>query len=129
MQTQLLTDKLAAMVRARRGAEGLRGAAQSINISPSTLSRIEQGKVPDIETFIQLCDWLEVPPSQFFETDDTEDTFRPTFSPEMTTPERIEFHLRADRELNSETANALANMVKAAYDAIRAGKLGQRPEE
>ncbi|MCO5185366.1 MAG: helix-turn-helix domain-containing protein [Anaerolineae bacterium] len=129
MDTRLRTDKLAAMARAKRGADGLRATAREIDISASTLSRIEQGKVPDIETFIQLCDWLEVSPSEFFETDEEEGTVMPTFSPDMSTPERIEFHLRADKELNQETAEALANMVKAAYVAVMAGKLGYRPEE
>ena len=129
METRLALEKLAALVKAKRGKNGLRKTAKEIGeISASTLSRIEQGKMPDMETFIRLCDWLEVKPDQFFENPskksiDNNESQLPVISPNMTTPEIVEVHLRADRELNPETANALANMVKAAYDAIRVGKL------
>jgi hypothetical protein len=42
-------DQLATMVRARRANRGLRDVALEIgNVSPSTLSRIENGKMPDM---------------------------------------------------------------------------------
>lgn len=37
----------------------LRAAAKEIGISPATLSRIENGNKPDIDSFCQICDWLE----------------------------------------------------------------------
>ena len=50
------TAKLSAMVRAKRGSMGLRAAAEEIgDISASTLSRIEQGRIPDLDTFFRLC--------------------------------------------------------------------------
>lgn len=135
METRLAVEKLAALIKAKRGKKGLRATASEVGeISASTLSRIEQGKMPDLDTFMRLCDWLEVTPEQFFETDGEievlqGDTQWPVLSPTMSTTEAIEVHLRADRELDPETADALANMVKAAYNAIRAGKLGRNISE
>jgi transcriptional regulator with XRE-family HTH domain len=135
MGNYLAVEKLAALVKAKRGNKGLRELAKEIGgISPSTLSRIEQGKMPDLDTFIRLCNWLEVSPNQFFEgepnSEAPQDKSRvPPVAPGMSTPQIIEVHLRADKELDPETAEALANMVKAAYKAIRAGKLGRKRAE
>lgn len=116
MSSYVDIDELAAMVRAKRGGMGLRQAAQAIrDVSPSTLSRVENGKLPDMDTFLRLCDWLEVKPSRFFrDTSETEE-------PEMDNVERIEAHLRADKELDPATAEALATMIRAAYKAVRGG--------
>jgi transcriptional regulator with XRE-family HTH domain len=103
-------DQLATMVRARRANRGLRDVALEIgNVSPSTLSRIENGKMPDMETFLLLCDWLAVPPAQFLKTTASAE------APPQTTPDSIAIQLRSDKNLDPATANALAELVKAAY--------------
>jgi hypothetical protein len=43
-------------------------------------------------------------------------------APGMTTPEVITAHLRADRALTPETADALATMVRLAYEAVSRGE-------
>ena len=127
MPSQLAVEQLAALLKAKRGKKGLRETATEIGgVSASTLSRIEQGKMPDLDTFIRICEWLEVSPDKFFNTDAPVEDHRLPVSPNMSTMEVIEAHLRADRELDPETAEALANMVKAAYNAILAGKLGRK---
>lgn len=133
MGSYLAMDKLAALLKAKRGNQGLRETAKAITgVSASTLSRIEQGKMPDLDTFMRLCDWLEVSPNEFFSSDTQQqagtEMNMPPIAPGMNTPEIIEVHLRADKELDPETAEALANMVKAAYTAIQAGKLGRKRE-
>lgn len=66
MGSMLDTQQLAALLRARRGERGLRDIAQEIgNVSPATLSRIENGKMLDVETFLRLCDWLGASPQEF----------------------------------------------------------------
>jgi transcriptional regulator with XRE-family HTH domain len=113
-------EQLAAMIRAKRGQDGLRQVAQEIgDISPSTLSRVENGKLPDMDTFLQLCNWLGVDPARFFKDDEEADEV------ERDTPEIIEGYLRADKELDPETAAALATMIRSAYKALRAGKIAQ----
>jgi len=100
------TRKLSEMIRSKRGKRGLREVAKEIgNVSSSTLSRIEQGNLPDIETYVSLCKWLEV--STDFFTDNAENT----------TERKIVAHLRADKALSKETAEALIKMIKLAYKA------------
>lgn len=107
MGTYLDIERLASLVRKKRASRGLRETAKEIgSVSPSTLSRVEGGKMPDMETFLALCDWLQVPPAELFKT--TEET-------DLNTPERISIQLRADKNLDPAIANALASLVKAAY--------------
>ena len=111
MGNYLDTEKLATMVRTKRAARGLREAAvEAGDISPSTLSRVENGKPPDMETFLLLCDWLQVPPSEFFGN-----TAEGKGQTDKDASEAVAIHLRADRTLDPATANALAALVKAAY--------------
>lgn len=41
----------------RHKKESLRFAAKQIGVSASTLSRIECGEKPDIDTFFRICKW------------------------------------------------------------------------
>lgn len=119
MTKALDTQYLAAMIKTRRGNRGLREVAQEIgDVSPSTLSRVENGKVPDMDTFLRICDWLQLSSEEFIkETDDRQEN-------EISTTDRIEGYLRADRELTPEMADALAKLMKSAYRAATEGKLG-----
>lgn len=65
------TNYFAERVKVRREALGLslRELAVLLEVSPSTLSRIERGKKPDIDTFGQICEWLEYNPYNFFYVD------------------------------------------------------------
>ena len=54
---------LGQMVTERRGSRGVRVTAAKIGISPATLSRIENGHLPDLENFQKICRWLKVDPS------------------------------------------------------------------
>ena len=108
--------KLAALVRTKRGKRGLRETAQEIGgISISTLSRIEQGKIPDIGTFLRICRWLGVSPEQLVSDAVHVDPQEP--APTVSTPEMIVAHLRADRTLDPHTAEALSTMIRLAYEA------------
>lgn len=57
-----------AMVSSKRKWEeiGLREAAKTIGTSYATLSRIENGSLPDLITCKQICDWLNVDMNYFF---------------------------------------------------------------
>jgi transcriptional regulator with XRE-family HTH domain len=59
------TKKLARLVRAKRGEIGLRELARATGISASTLSRVESGKIGDLDTFLRLCRWLGASPESF----------------------------------------------------------------
>lgn len=43
----------------------LRQAAAQSGVSASTLSRVQRGYPPDIETFFRLCDWMGIAPGEF----------------------------------------------------------------
>jgi len=112
MTNQLDQKAFIARIKAKRGDMGLREAAAEIGeISASSLSRIENGKLPDMETFLRICDWLEVDSSTFLTlASDAE------FESEGNTPQIIEAHLRADTNLDEDTAIAIAKMVKNVYE-------------
>lgn len=111
MQNHLDMDRLARLIQTKRASKGLREVAAEIgNVSPSTLSRVENGRVPDMETFLSLCDWLCVAPSEFFSTEASAE--------EKSSAASIEIQLRADKNLDPVTANALATIVRAAYQEL-----------
>jgi len=122
--------RLAAMLKAKRGKRGLRETAAEIGeVSASTLSRVEMGKIPDLDTFVRICGWLAVQPDQFFPalSHGKPGAAQPLHSG-MSTPDIITAHLRADRELAPETADALATMIRLAYGAVARGELGKKSE-
>lgn len=111
MESTLNTELLAGMLKTKRGAKGLRAVADEIgDVSFATLSRIEQGKIPDVETFIKICKWLGVSTDTFI-TGNSEKI------KEVSTRQQIVAHLRAERELSKETINMLIKMIDLAYNA------------
>lgn len=110
-------DKLAHCIKQKRGRTGLRKTAEEIGeISASTLSRVEQGRIPDLETFVRICSWLGMSTEEFIDSNYEEDSTK-------STPEIIEVHLRADRTLEPEMADALMKMVRLAYKQASQGEL------
>lgn len=108
MQPNLNTELLAGMVKAKRGEKGLRAAAEEIgDVSAATLSRIEQGKIPDVDTFISICKWLDVATDTFIIGDTPKKT--------LSNQEQIVAHLRAERELDKNTVSMLIQMIDLAY--------------
>lgn len=68
MKLKYDSKRLSEEVKAKRtifDKIGLREAAREIGISAATLSRIENGKTPDVETMGMICFWLEIPMDNF----------------------------------------------------------------
>jgi transcriptional regulator with XRE-family HTH domain len=108
MATTLNSDLLAGMIKERRGKRGLREISAEIGgVSPATLSRIEQGKIPDVDTFIKLCKWLETPTDTFI-IDHSKAELK-------SNKDHIVAHLRAERELKPSTVEMLLQMINMAY--------------
>lgn len=62
--------KLAALMDAVRDAtkkKSLRDIESIVGISASTLSRMENGKQPDLDTFMKLCATCGLEPGNYFE--------------------------------------------------------------
>ena len=94
----------------------LRAVAKETQVSASTLSRIENGSgVPDAETLARLARWLGIPLERIVETRGQDPHEPVVYYPHESTPDIVEAHLRADRNLNSETANALSELFRVAY--------------
>lgn len=107
--SSLNTSLLSSMVKSHRGDKVLRDAAKEIgSVSPSTLSRIEQGHVPDVETFIKLCQWLGEPTETFVCPPD--DTPSADFG-----QQKIIAHLRAAKTLKPKTVEMLVKVIELAY--------------
>ncbi len=113
-------EELSALVKAKRGKIGLRETAKQVEVSPSTLSRVEQGKIPDLETLQKLCDWLQVPLSRFMNETEHDDSnvIAGLNLQGMDTPSIISAHLRADKALSPESAEALSRMIQVAYETF-----------
>lgn len=108
MSSKVNLELLASMIKAKRGEKGLRAAAGELEgVSASTLSRIEQGKIPDLETFVNICKWLEVPTDTF-----TGGSLQTT----MSSKSSVVAQLRADKGLEPETVKMLISMIDMAYD-------------
>jgi transcriptional regulator with XRE-family HTH domain len=113
MKNELDIDRLARMVKAKRAGQGLRETARQIgDISPSTLSRVENGKTPDVETFLRVCDWLGVPAGEFLVTDSSLMQAAEAQG-SAGAAEQIAIQLRASKDLDEATAHALAELVRA----------------
>lgn len=111
--------KLSQMVKSRRGNKNLRDVAAELgNVSISTLSRIEQGKVPDLDTFLKICEWLGVTPSDFTSEASVSEGDHKT---------KVLYHLRVDRNLDPEIVESIAKMIEFAYD--NSGKLVNKKSE
>jgi transcriptional regulator with XRE-family HTH domain len=128
MAADINVRELAALVRTKRGLRGLRTTAQEIGVSAATLSRVEQGKAPDLDTLTALCRWLETSPNSFLvgeRSDEATDSSAMPHPPGMSTPEVIAAHLRADKDLPAEAAETLAAMIRLTYEAVTRGERGK----
>ena len=106
---------LFAALDAKRQAEKLswRGLAKELDITPSTFTRMGDGRRPDVDTFAALLRWLGMPVEAFM--DPSTDTG--ALEPEPVA--MIGTYLRMDRNLTPEAATALENLIRVAYERLR----------
>jgi len=114
------TAELGGAVRRRREERGLslRDVADQTGVSASTLSRIENGTgKPDADNIARLASWLNMPIERVMHHGNRgmSDPKPVVYYPHESTPEIIEAHLRADRQLTPETAKALSELFRVAY--------------
>lgn len=114
------TQELGRAIRRRREELelSLRDVADQTSVSASTLSRIENGTgKPDADNIARLTNWLDVPLERILgnRRDGHEETKAVVYFPHESTPEIVEAHLRADRNLSPETADALSELFRVAY--------------
>jgi transcriptional regulator with XRE-family HTH domain len=112
------TIELGRAIKRRREETGqsLRDVADITGVSASTLSRIENGTgKPDADNIARLTSWLDMPIDRVMNKTAASDVEPVIYYPHEATPEIVEAHLRADKNLTPETANALSELFRVAY--------------
>ena len=99
-----------AALNAQRAAKGLtwKDVAEQSGVSASTLTRMSQGRRPDVDGLALLLAWSGL------------DALK--FAPTANEPEpmaEIAANLRADRNLSEESAKALEDIIRVAYERFR----------
>jgi transcriptional regulator with XRE-family HTH domain len=91
---------------------------EATGISVATLSRIENGgsKEVDARTLVTLAEWMGLKPAYF--KSDAMPPLPKTASSVDSTPEVVELYLRADKNLDKETAVLLSKMFRTAYESL-----------
>jgi len=118
MDSTLNTELLSSIIKSKRDKKGLRDTAKEIEeqtggkISAATLSRIEQFKLPDVETLILICKWLEVSTETFIVSP-------PSGAKEISEKDMIVYQLRASRQLDKESIDTMIKMIDFAYNNVR----------
>lgn len=110
MSSYLDINLFITQLKTKRASVNLRDSAKQIgDISAATLSRIENGKTPDMATFLKICDWLEVSPHNFIQSSENKHK-------SASTPEIIEALLKNDKYLDDDIAESIAYIVRKAYE-------------
>lgn len=122
-EPELIMDaaELGARVRAKRRSRQLtiREAAKETGVSAPTLSRVERGlHLPERENLLRLARWAGVRLDPVLHSDARRARNAVVHEPSASTIEAVELHLRADRNLNRDDAEALAEMFRVAYVAL-----------
>ena len=95
-------ENLASLVIRKRGNMGIRAAAKEIGISPTTLSRIERGHVPDLKTLDRICAWIGEDPTKF------------------TGIGGLQIAFKKKSAVSQDTAKSLASMIELASEKFAA---------
>ncbi len=122
MAVTLSIQELGAALRARRSEEdlSLKEVEEIINVSAATLSRIERGHTPDTAVIGKLAEWLGVNVTTAGEQASTIRT-------DADLKNQIAVHLRANKRLSPDVANAIAQSFEAImqHEIRKAKKTGE----
>jgi transcriptional regulator with XRE-family HTH domain len=116
MEPRFAAEAFFSALDAQRQAKKLtwKKVAEQAKVSASTLTRIAQGKRPDVDTLAALCIWSGINPNDFIG--------RPASSAVKSEPlAQIMAHLRADPKLSPAGTKAIETMIKTAYEQFRKG--------
>ena len=97
-------------VRQARELNWKQVAAES-GVSASTLTRMAQGKRPDVDGLAALVAWSGLEADAYVRSDEAR--------PEPEPLALISTYLRSDKNLSPEAATAIDELVKATYERLR----------
>lgn len=101
---QLNLKDLGRLLIEKRGSTGVRATANEIGVSSATLSRIENGHMPDLETFRRVCSWLDISSDEILGLEKDEQLPRVIF--------------KSIRERREETIIAMSNLIIRTADYL-----------
>ena len=107
MSESVSLAQLGRLVAKKRDKVGIRATARAIGLSPATLSRVENGQLPDLANFTKLCQWLELDPASVL-----------GFDPASRDRPAVAVHFRGGRTMEVETAAALQDLILAAQHML-----------
>jgi transcriptional regulator with XRE-family HTH domain len=110
-QKLIHVDALIAALDSERRAKNFswRQLAKEAGVSPSTLTRMQQGKSPDVNTFSALTRWLHIPAERFYAD-------QPEHPAHHEDPMAvISSLLRGKKKMNPKAVAALQELVHAAF--------------
>jgi transcriptional regulator with XRE-family HTH domain len=97
-------------VRQARRLNWKQVAAES-GVSASTLTRMAQGRRPDVDGLAALAAWSGLTTDEYVRSEDER--------PEAEPLAKISTYLRSDRNLTPEAAKALDELIKVTYERLR----------
>jgi transcriptional regulator with XRE-family HTH domain len=112
-ETTVDVEALYAALDNKRKARGTswRELARELDVSPSTFSRMAQGRRPDVDTFATLLRWLGMPAEALMRgAADTVSAEEPVAM--------VSSYLRSARNVSPEDAEALEDIFRAAYNRL-----------
>ena len=112
-EAKLNVEALVAALDSKRRAKGLswRQLAKRTGVGQSTLTRMQQGKRPDVDTFASLLQWLGMPAEDFLIAEGSK-------SKKASEPHPVAMlsaQLRAKKELSPKALQAVEELIQAAY--------------
>jgi transcriptional regulator with XRE-family HTH domain len=115
--TKFDVERFYAALDATREARGLtwRAVAQQSGVAASTLTRIGQGKRPDVDGLSALLSWAGLDAKNFLGQPTSAESSSESLA-------QITALLRADKNLQPESAKMLEQMLKAAYASAKKKK-------
>jgi len=86
--------------------------AEASRVPASSLTRMSQGRNPDVDTLSALCAWSGLSADNFMKIASSNRTEAEPFA-------QLAAHLRADPNLSPEGAKAMETLLKTAYQQFR----------
>jgi transcriptional regulator with XRE-family HTH domain len=109
-------DALATTVKARQ--QTWKQVSKETGVSPSTLTRMAQGRRPDAASLAALSAWAGLNPADFVALRDKAKSPEPLVA--------ISTLLRADSNLKPDAAKALQAIIETAYEKFRTERSGRK---
>lgn len=106
------SDRFYSALDAARAARDLswRDVARESGVSASSLTRIGQGKRPDVDSLTALCAWSGLDARDFMELGG---------QPQPEPLSLISTYLRGDPNLSPDAAELIDDLVRTSYDRLR----------